>query len=269
MKPNDVAPRPKHTIPAVTKAVDLLRLLGEPGGETTTKALALRLGIPRTSCYRILRSLIARDWVRPTDGGGHELSLGLLPILAALRPAATLAAAVEPALRTLASRTQLTAKVSVRQGDRAVTVARVESPRETSVAVRLGASFPLAYGSSGAVLLSELSRAELNHVLAAAPAECWEHQKPSDVLKRLKELRDRGWCADFGAFRSTCHAISAPLRDASKHVAASVTIVGFPHELPRNCASVLAALLIEATCQAEEDLRKLGLSSKASLGSEP
>ena len=175
----------KHTIPAVIKAMELLRALAEPDRETTTKALVLRLGIPRTSCYRILRSLIARDWVRQADGGQHGLSLGLLPLLAPLRSVAALAAAVEPALQTLAMASQLTAKVSVRQADYAVTIARVESPKQTSVAVRMGASFHLAYGSSGTVFLSALLEADVRRVLAEAPAECWDHQRPEEVRRRL------------------------------------------------------------------------------------
>jgi DNA-binding IclR family transcriptional regulator len=260
MRSTVAASAPKHTIPAVTKALDLLRLLAEPGGETTTKALALRLGIPRTSCYRMLRSLIARDWVRATAGGRHELSLGLLPLVNTLRPAATLATAVEPALHTLAARAQLTAKVSVRQGDDAVTIARVESPLQTSVAVRIGAAFPLAYGSSGTVLMSELPPDEWNRILAAAPPECWEHQTEADVRKRLKDLREKGWCADLGTFRASVHAISAPLRDASKRVVAVVTVIGFPHELRRGRVAELAKVVLEGARQAEKSVRTLKLT---------
>jgi DNA-binding IclR family transcriptional regulator len=211
--------------------------------------------------------LIARDWVRSAEGGRHELSLGLLPLLGPLRPVAALAAAVEPALRLVAAQTQLTAKVSVRQGDYAVTVARIESPQQTSVAVRLGAAFHLAYGSSGAVLLSSLTKAEVEHAVAHAPAECWEHQQPDDVGKRLKELRDKGWSADLGTFRASCHAISAPLRDARGNVLAAMTIIGFPHELPKKRTGALAKLLLEGARQAEKELRKLGVRGNHSQDS--
>ena len=128
--------------------MELLGLLAEERGETTTKALALRLGVPRTTCYRLLRSLVARDWVRPLPGGGHALSVGLLPLLQPLREVEDLAGVVQRVLDELALRSGLTAKVSVRQGDDAVTVARCESPQATSIAVRIGASFHLALGSS-------------------------------------------------------------------------------------------------------------------------
>jgi len=247
----------KHTIPAVTKAMELVRVLAEEEGETTTKALALRLGIPRTTCYRILRSLIAKDWIRPVAGGRHELSLGLLPVLNPLRQVEALADAVEPALEKLALQTQLTAKVSVRQGDYAVTVARCESPQETSVAVRVGASFHLAFGSSGAVLLSELKADEVAVILERAPDECWEHQGRGEVAKRLRELKSKGWCSDLGTFRTSCHAVSAPVRGAQGKVVAAMTVIGFPHEITQARLPNLARAVIEAAEEVGHALRRM------------
>ena len=252
----------KHTIPAVVKAMELVRVLAEEEGETTTKALALRLGIPRTTCYRILRSLMTRDWIRAVDNGGHELSLGLLPVLNPLRPIEVLADAVEPFLEKLALETQLTAKVSVRQGDYAVTVARCESPQETSVAVRIGASFHLAYGSSGAVLLSELEADEVAAILDRAPEECWKHQSREDVLKRLRELKAKGWCSDMGAFRPSCHAVSAPVRGAQDKIVAAMTVIGFPHEVTAARLPGLARAVIEAAQDAGRALRRLTTSRR-------
>ena len=100
-------------------------------------------------------------------GRRHELSLGLLPVLEPLRRFEALAEVVNPVIRALALATRLTVKVTVRQGDDAVTIARCESPQGTSVGVRVGAAFPLAYGSSGAVLLCDLRRDEAAGVLNA------------------------------------------------------------------------------------------------------
>lgn len=237
--------------------MELVRVLACEDGETTTKALAIRLGLPRTTCYRILRSLIVRDWVRPVAGGRHELSLGLLPVLNPLRQIEALADAVEPALETLALRTHLTAKVSVRQGDYAVTVARCESPQETSVAVRIGASFHLAFGSSGAVLLSELDAGEVAAILVRAPEECWQHQDRDAVPQRLRELKAKGWCSDLGTFRASCHAVSAPVRGAQGKVVAAMTVIGFPHELTKTRLADLARAVVEAAQEAGRALRRV------------
>ena len=237
---------PRHTVPAVTKAIDLLRMLAEEPGETSTKALAFRLGIPKSTCYRILRSLIARDWVRPQPGGSHELSLGLLPLLTRFRQVEALARTLQPALETLAAETRLTAKASVRQGESAVTIARCESPEGTSVAVRIGASFHLAFGSSGTVLLSDLRPSEVEELLARAPADCWRLQNREQVAKRLRELKSKGWCCDLGTFRPACHAVSAPVTTATGGIAAALSVIGFSHEVTKDRIPGLGKTLIAA-----------------------
>jgi DNA-binding IclR family transcriptional regulator len=255
MKESSV-PNLKHTIPAVNKALELVRVLANEPAETTTKALAFRLGVPRTTCYRILRSLVAKDWVRPVAAGRHELSLGLLPLVKPLRGIEQLAETLQPVLETLAQRTQLTAKLSVHQGDYAVTIGRVQSPQETSVAVKLGAAFHLAYGSSGACFLSGVAPRELADLLERAPRECWALQKPADVSRRLKELKAQGWCADLGTFRPSFHAVSAPLRDRHRRVVAALTIIGFPNEVQGDRLPALAKHLLDAVRQAEKELRQ-------------
>ncbi len=254
----------KHTIPAVKKALELVQVLAEGEEETTTKALSIRLQVPRTTCYRILRSLVARDWVRPLEDGRHALSFGLLPLLRPLQRVEQVAKAVGPALEQLATQARMTAKVSMREGDYAVTIARCESPQQTSVAMRLGASFHLVMGSSGAVLLSALEPAEIQSIVKRAPKACWELQKPEEVHNRLKMLRAKGWCADLGTYHLGVHAVSAPLRDAQGNVLASMTVIGFPHELPSEQLPSAARLLLDAASRAEAAIQGTSITGKRS-----
>jgi len=245
----------KHTIPAVIHAMEVVSVLALQDDEATSKSLAIRLGIPRSSCYRILKSLVSQDWVRVVDGGRHMLSLGLMPLLAPLRQAEHIALAAKPAIEALSRHAQMAAKITMRQGDYAVTVARAESPRQTSVAVRLGAAFHLAFGSSGAVLLSGMPKSKVDAILKRSPADCWLNQDPQDVAKRLRDLDKKGWCADFGTYRETVHAISAPIRDFRGNVLASMTLIGFAYELPLERLAEPAKLLLQATRRAEGELR--------------
>lgn len=243
-----------HTIPMVNKTLELIRLISEDNEETTTKSLAICLGMPRSSCYRILRSLVAQDWIRPVAGGRHELSLGLLPVLQSLRRFETLVEAFDPVIRSLALKAQMTVKVTVRQGDDAVTISRSESPRGTSVGVRVGAAFPLAYGSSGAVLLSDLPDDQVAGILGRAQDVCWERQTRKDVSRRVHEVRSKGWCADFGMYRSNCHALSAAIHDPQGRVVAALTVIGFSDEMTNENPLELSTAVARAARQAEEAL---------------
>lgn len=243
-----------HTIPMVNKTLELIRLISEGNEETTTKSLAICLGMPRSSCYRILRSLVAQDWIRPVAGGRHELSLGLLPVLQSLRRFEIMVDAFDPVIRSLALKTQLTVKVTVRQGDDAVTISRSESPRGTSVGVRVGAAFPLAYGSSGAVLLSDLPDDQIAGILGRAQDACWERQTRKDVSLRVREVRAKGFCADFGMYRSNCHALSAPIHDSQGQVVAALTVIGFSDEMTNESPNELRVAVNDAARQAGEAL---------------
>lgn len=239
-----------HTIPVLTKSVAVLRAIAGGRKETTVKALAHELGISPSTVYRILQTLIAEDCVRAAPGGNHELSFGLLPLLQPLARHELLVEAARPILARLAADTGLAAKLSVRQGAQAVALVRAESPRETAVSVRVGSAFHITLGSSGAVLLSELSPDERARLLDEAPKACWEHQKKADVEKRIAECRRTGVCSDFGGFRPSVHAVSAPVRDRSGAIVAALTAVGFVQDFEgrKNKAHARALLAAATAC---------------------
>lgn len=230
-----------HTVPILKKAIAILRAVADGKGDsTTTKALAQTLGLPHSSTYRILQTLLAEDWVRATAAGQHEISFGLLPLLQPLSRHELLIETIREPLRQLARDTGLTAKISVRQGDNAITIFRVESPRPTSVNVKIGAAFHLVLGSSGTILMSPLPPPQRDAIITSAPPPCWQNQKPTDITTRLRELARYGRCSDLGHYRTDHSAMSAPLRDRSGNIIAALTIIGFPQDFeptPRKHAS--------------------------------
>ena len=179
----------RHTIPVLSKALTILDFLAQDRPPTTSKEIAKKLNIPASTCYRILQTFTAFDWLRPATGGAYEFSLGLLPLLKPLSKYQRLFDHWRAPLDGLVKETQLMAKISVRQGTNAVTVLRVESPHMYSPTTKVGSSFPLAYGSSGACLLSGLDDEEIGEILAQSPGEAWQRQSKEDVWQRIKAAK--------------------------------------------------------------------------------
>lgn len=243
-----------HTIPVLKKAVALLRMIAI-GGETTTKALAQEAGVPHSTAYRILQTFLAENWVRQAGGGRHELSFGLLPLMQPLVRHELLVETMRPFLSALAAETGLAAKLSVRQGDHAVALLRAESPRETSIAVRVGASFHLSLGSSGSALLVNLPAAERRTLLDRAPKECWKHQTRSEVDARVSACRRTGVCGDFGCFQPHVHALSAPVRDRTGGIVGAITLVGFAQDFEDKNHKPLVRKLLAAVARCNQALQ--------------
>ncbi|MBI5770336.1 MAG: helix-turn-helix domain-containing protein [Verrucomicrobia bacterium] len=216
-----------YTIPVLQKSIAVLRLIAEGGGNTTMKAMERTLGVPHSTMYRLVQTLVLEDWVRQVEGGRYELSFGLLPLLQPLVRHELLIETVREPMQMLSRETGLTTKLSVRQGHFDITIFRAESPRSASVHVKMGGAFPLVIGASGAVLLSSLADAARQRIIDAAPPECWKFQTRANVARRIRQVLRTGACADAGSYRPTIFAISAPLHDRSQSVIAAVTAIGF------------------------------------------
>lgn len=225
-----MANKPKNTVPILLKAVDILEAIAQGRVDTSTRSLATELKIPQSTCYRILQSFASKDWLRSVPGGGYEISFGIMPLLDSFANHELLVETVRAALNALARKTGLTVKMSIRQGSDAVTICRAESPKATSVNVRLGSKFHLSLGSSGAIFLSQLDEIAVAALIANAPAECWANQKESDVRARINSVKKHGYAVDMGSYRRQLNAISAPLVLANGQVIAAVTIIGFGND---------------------------------------
>lgn len=261
------ARNPKNTIPAVNRSLDLIRILAEGEDETNTKALALRLGIPPTTCYRVLCSLIGRGWVQRVTDGRHILSPGLRPVLQPLRWAAQAAQVMQPKLLELARRVHADVTLSLRQGDYTVTIARGEATQHTPVPALGGTALHLTTGSPGAVFLSRCQDEAILEVLHRTPPVCWAHQRPEDVWQRIKACRAKGWCADRSGSRKRLNSISAPLCGERREIIAAITLVGGPLEHPSSRITAPVETLIQAASYLGKELCQIGLTPGA-VGSE-
>jgi DNA-binding IclR family transcriptional regulator len=225
------APRENpHTVPVLCKAIRVFESVAKSVGGATTKELAVSLGISPTTCYRILQSFIAQGWLSARGGGMFELSFALVPLLRPLLHHELLIETVKEPLRQLANTTGLTAKLTVRQGDDAVTLYSASSPKSTAITSRVGSVISLVIGSSGAALLSALPDSEIELILEKASPQVWEYQDRKNVRRRIREARKDGCCFDHGSFQPHIHTLSAPLVVPNRNVVAAITLLGFPQD---------------------------------------
>lgn len=228
MPPKTVVQKNAHTVPVLRKAIDVLEAVAQGNGAVTTKSLATTLRISPTTCYRILQSFVAKGWLRSGANGTFELSFGLVPLLRPLLRHELLIETVREPLTQLARTTGLTAKLTVRQGDDAVTIHSASSPKGTAITSRVGSVVSLAIGSSGAAFLAALSDDEVTRVLKDAPAEVWRFQKREDVLRRVREMRRQGCCFDRGSYQPHINTLSSPVYGQGRELSGVITLLGFP-----------------------------------------
>lgn len=213
-----------NAIPSVIAAAELVEALAGADADGMSQAeLADRLSISVSTCYRILRSLAVRGWVRKEGRGRWKLAGGGLSIVASsLRDPGAVADRARAAMQRISLQRGIGCKFSVRRGMRQVVVARAEPASQVQTTGREGAEYPLVEGSSGAALLADIDETAVASVFAAS--------EPSQtdirfLRKALSDIREKGWSVRNRILDWPLAALSAPVRDATGSVAGALTFV--------------------------------------------
>ncbi len=243
----------EHTIPAVEKTVAVLTRLGESASGMTQSELAKELDVTPSSCYRILQTLLAADWIRKRSGNRYDLAPALLRVTRKLEDSSRRFRALQPVLDELARKSGLGCKLSIREGDRQLSLLRAESPRPLAVSGKLGATYPLAEGSVGAALLSAMPPEEAERFGKSCAAELASPESPELLRAGIDAIRKHGCCFNRGRNRWKVDALSAPVTEEGGVVAA-LTLLGYDDDFEDLPA--IAGLLLKSVETCEKILKE-------------
>jgi DNA-binding IclR family transcriptional regulator len=144
----------EHSVSGVgvlDKAVRVLDSLED--GPLGLAELVESAGLSRATTHRLAVALEAHGLVRRDEEGRFVLGMRLVELGRSAVGAVPLAAAAEEALAELRDETGESVQLYVRDGDRRVCIAALESPHGLRTIVPMGASLPLDRGSAGRVLM--------------------------------------------------------------------------------------------------------------------
>src|SRR6185436_2405053 len=123
----------RHRIPVIDRMMDVLALLERRPSGATIREMVEALGLPRTTVYRILNTLLHHDMVRRSDDGSLRLGPRLLALAARTIGNAhdfDLPSLSMPHLQALSEQTGEGSKVSVLDADGVLVVAAVQGSRD-------------------------------------------------------------------------------------------------------------------------------------------
>ena len=134
----------------IDKAARLLDVLDE--APRSLGELVVATGFSRATAHRLAVALEQHGLVRRDEEGRFALGVRLIALGRAAAERIPLASAAVPALAALRDETGESVQLYVRQGDRRVCIAALESPHGLRTIVPMGASLPLSVGSAGKIL---------------------------------------------------------------------------------------------------------------------
>ncbi|MEN9763139.1 MAG: transcriptional regulator, IclR family [Pseudomonadota bacterium] len=218
--------------PAVTRAISILKVLGESSHPLGVNAIARAIDAVPSSCLHILRALVEEGMVH-VDGRTkqYSLGLGLLMLARDMAGRSQFAQAVQPELERLARDHSVTATaVEMDARERLVVVALAQAPTLWRLQVGLGVRVPAFISATGRCVAaySGLDNAEL-----ASRFSRLKWDSPPDVetwLAEVKLARSTGIAVDVGQYTAGLTVVAAllpPLGDERQ----SVSVVGLSDKI--------------------------------------
>lgn len=216
----------RYTVPGLERGLRLLGEFSRGEPELTAPELARRLGVPRTTVFRLLVTLESMGFVQRTpDGRAYRLGLAVLRLGFEYLASLGMVELGRPLLDRLRDETGYSASLVVLDRRDVVYLYRAapRSPFATSVSV--GTRLPAHATVLGHVLLGDLSLGALRTLYPEGQLESRSANTPSDtesLFRCVQQTRDRGWVLAEAYFEPHICTVAAPVHDDAGHIAAAI-----------------------------------------------
>jgi IclR family acetate operon transcriptional repressor len=215
---------------ALDKALDVLDAVGDAPAGLSQPELATRLGLPRTTLYRLLGTLVARGLLR-RDPSRRVYGLGARCFeyarTAYAMPDLVAAASVE--LRALRDMTGETTYLATRDGHEVISLERCDGAHSQRSHTALGQRKPMHCTSQGKAILSALPAEQRDAIVKELHLTPVTARSITDRRRLATELRltaTRGWSIDDEEIVPGVRCCGAPIIDADGQVRGAISVAG-------------------------------------------
>ena len=245
---------------SVDRALTVLSHLAKDG-ELGITELAGRLGVHKSTAFRLVATLEAHDLVEQnSERGRYRLGIGVVRLAGAAALRLDLVQEARPICTELAAEVGETVNVVVLSGRDAFYVDQVSGPSALQLHYWVGRRIPLHATSNGKVLLahSQVTFDQLPIPLRRFTPRTVVHL---DVLRtELDDVRRRGWALAVDELEEGLTAIAAPIAGADGAVVASLSASGPTFRLSADRVPVVAEQVMSAAAEISRRLGWLGVT---------
>mgnify|MGYP001057386324 CR=1 FL=1 len=208
----------EYSVHSVENALDLLDAICEEGGEARVTRLSERLGMSKTSVFRLLATFEGRGFVeRSEDSLKYRLGLSACEMGQKILARMGILRKARPAMARLVQLCNESVYVIVRRNDYLLMLDMVDTTQKVKIAPLVGQRFPLdtATGRIFWAFEAESARKRVDQAGASAAL-------PSD----LEMIRERGVSVDHESFGEGVSCLVCPLFNAKTEMVAALAILG-------------------------------------------
>lgn len=230
-------------VPAVSRAIAILRLLGSAEQPLPLKTISQELGMVTSTCLHILRVLVDEGLVK-VDGGSkrYALGVGMLSLAKSMIESSPFPAVAQPVLDRISGKWGVTAiGVEITGLDHMVVLALSRSRMPFRLHVDVGSRFPALISATGR-LVAAFTDLDPGDVERRFHALRWDQAPDIDAWRtEVRSVRRRGYSVDRGNYINGVGVLAVPVFDSRERLTHSLVAAGLVDTLPEERMEQLAA----------------------------
>lgn len=225
----------QYIIPNLAKGVGVLRLLSEHPTGLSALQIEQLTHLPRTTVFRILKTLVAEGLVCKRDNQ-FTTGPGLLEIGLNVLNQIDIRSLAVPILQELTQETGMTSHLAVPSGRRSLILEVCDCSGPVRVASRAGSAVDLHCSSTGKVFLAFLHAHAIKEFYQDRTLTRRVSGTITDIetlQTDLKQIHKQGYAVDDEEYHDGIRCVAVPVRDGTDTVIAALGLTAPAHQLPK------------------------------------
>jgi DNA-binding IclR family transcriptional regulator len=247
-----------YSIEVLTRAINVLSVFGHAHPQLSLSEIVQAVGLPKTTVFRLLSSLVERDFCEfDPQSGQYSLGFELVRLADIRRRQTNVHDVAIPVMRDIRNKVNETVILSVKSGDFRVHIDFVEGLHPMRRMADLGVRAPLYAGAASKVLLAGMADEDIESYLARTELTPLQKTTITDrnvLWREIRTIRKRGYAESKGEIFTGGGALAAPLKDFSGNTVAVMDILTPEHRYTEEHRERCIALLLDGARRGSQRL---------------
>ena len=245
----------KRQVPAVTRALAILRFLSRSNEPMGVNPIARELGLIPSTCLHILRVLEDEGLVEfDSNLKRYTMGIGILPLARAALQRNTFSVLIQPKLSALSAKFGVTGiATQLSEPGQMVVIALSQSNIPFRLQVDLGSRFPALISATGR-LFAAFNVQDETELADRFQKLTWDHPPTlKEWCEEVKTARELGYAVDHGSYISGVTVVAVPVFGASQNMTRSIVAIGISERLKEQ----KIPQLVKAMTSIREDIESI------------
>jgi len=218
----------RYIVPGLARGLQMLQSFTRDRQEQSVAEMAKRVGVTRSSAFRIVYTLEACGFLRRVhDTPRYQLGSRVLELGYSFLAGKDLIEVATPVLRRLRDETQTSTHLVVREGREVVYVARFHGNTSLISAVTVGSRLPAHATAPGRVLLTGLPLSEVVALYEDYAFETYTTDTPQSMgalVSLVEQDRRESSVLSWGFYDPDVASVAAPIFNAASKLEAAISV---------------------------------------------